>query len=217
MKKELLALILLFSTTALWSQLETNNNTVKFENNDTYTPSDTGLELPPRKIPSLTIPRDDKDPQEKTTLGEDEKDSFSISTDDGLLENTYDKAPKAFTQDTEPLPEYAKDQFLGDVTTNATYVTIQYRDHEYVDGDLIRVYVNGDIVQSSVFLGGSFSGFTLTLEQGVNTIEFEALNQGSSGPNTAELHVYDDKGLIISAKKWNLLTGKRATIVVNKD
>jgi hypothetical protein len=32
-----------------------------------------------------------------------------------------------------------------------------------------------------------------------NKIDFEALNQGSSGPNTAEFKVYDDKGSLISA------------------
>jgi hypothetical protein len=72
-------------------------------------------------------------------------------------------------------------------------------------------------VQSQVFLGGSFSGFTLRLEQGFNRIEFEALNQGSSGPNTAELHIYDDNGFIVSAKEWNLLTGYRASVIVQKE
>jgi hypothetical protein len=68
-----------------------------------------------------------------------------------------------------------------------------------------------------VFLGGSFSGFTLSLQPGPNRIEFEAINQGSSGPNTAELHVYNEKGFIISAKEWNLLTGYKATVLVIKD
>jgi len=106
---------------------------------------------------------------------------------------------------------------LCDVKTGSKFVSVKYRDHEYVDGDRIRIYVNKDIVQSSVYLGGSFSGFTLTLEEGENEIVFEALNQGSSGPNTAELHVYDDNGTIISAKEWNLLTGHRATIKVIKE
>jgi hypothetical protein len=73
------------------------------------------------------------------------------------------------------------------------------------------------VVQSSVFLGASFSGFTLSLQPGANRIEFEAINQGSSGPNTAELHVYNEKGLIISAKEWNLLTGYKASVLVIKD
>ncbi len=199
------------------SQIDTNSNTVEFEINDVNTPSENGLEMPPRKIPSLTPPQDDDKPKVNINLGEEEEQPISITTNDGLLENKYDKAPKAFQKDNKPIPKYAKDQFLGDVKTNANFVNVRYRDHEAVDGDLIRVFVNGDIVQSSVSLGGSFAGFTLTLEPGENRIEFQALNQGSSGPNTAELHVYDDNGFIISAKEWNLLTGRKATIVVFKE
>ena len=44
-----------------------------------------------------------------------------------------------------------------------------------------------------------------------------ALNQGESGPNTAEFQVYDDKGNLVSSKQWNLLTGVKATIVVTKE
>ncbi|MEZ4875415.1 MAG: hypothetical protein R2793_08190 [Flavobacteriaceae bacterium] len=142
---------------------------------------------------------------------------MDITKTDNFLDTKTNKAPKAFTKDKEPTQEFAKDMFLGDVKTGGTFVSVQYRDHEYVDGDMIRVYVNGDIVQSSVTLNSSFAGFTLNLVKGVNRIEFEALNQGSSGPNTAELHVYDDKGLIISAKKWNLLTGYKASIIVSKE
>lgn len=200
----------------VYAQIETNNNTIQFEINDMDTPSDTGLELPARTKPSLTIPMEDRDPINSMGLGE-ENESFDMSKTDGLIENTYDKAPKAFTKDKEPTPEYDRDQALGDISTGSDFVNIKYRDHEYVDGDLIRVFVNGDIVQSRVMLGGSFGGFTLKLEEGINTIEFQALNQGTSGPNTAELHVYDEKGMIISAKEWNLLTGRKAVINVNKE
>ena len=146
-----------------------------------------------------------------------EPQQLDITASDGLLDYIPGKAPKAFEKDKEPRPEFARDQDLGDVTTSGDFVQVKYRDHEYVDGDLIRVYVNGDIVQSSVFLGGSFSGFTLSLQPGANRIEFEAINQGSSGPNTAELHVYNEKGFIISAKEWNLLTGYKASVLVIKD
>jgi hypothetical protein len=40
-----------------------------------------------------------------------------------------------------------------------------------------------------------------------------ALNQGDSGPNTAEFVIYDDKGRVVSSKEWNLLTGVKARIV----
>lgn len=53
----------------------------------------------------------------------------------------------------------------------------------------------------------------MNLADGLNKIDFQALNQGESGPNTAELIIYDDKGNLVSSKEWNLLTGVKATIV----
>ncbi|NNM22293.1 MAG: hypothetical protein HKO54_01970 [Flavobacteriaceae bacterium] len=218
MKNELFVFCALFlGMNAAKAQIETTTNTVQFEVEDTNTKDPTGLKLPAREKPSLTLPKDERDPKTQLSVGEEEPEPFDMMKGDGLLLNDQGKAPKAFTRDKEPLPEYAKDQYLGEVKTASLFVSVKYRDHEYVDGDLIRVYVNHDIVQSSVFLGGSFSGFTLTLEEGLNEIVFEALNQGSSGPNTAELHVYDDNGFIISAKEWNLLTGNRATIKVIRE
>ena len=166
---------------------------------------------------SLTIPFKDRDPKMQFPAASETPDKLDMTASDGLLDYLPGKAPKAFKKDKEPRPEFARDQDLGDVNTSGDFVQIKYRDHEYVDGDLIRVYVNGDVVQSRVFLGGSFSGFTLSLQPGANRIEFEAINQGSSGPNTAELHVYNEKGFIISAKEWNLLTGYKASVLVIKD
>ena len=107
-------------------------------------------------------------------------------------------------------------QFLGEYSTKAKRVNIIYRDHQAEDGDLIRVYVNGDIVQSRVLLQNHSKGFFLTLTPGDNIIEFEALNQGTSGPNTAEFQVLDDKGNPFITNQWNLATGVRATITVVK-
>jgi len=105
-------------------------------------------------------------------------------------------------------------QYLGQYSTRAKRVNIIYRDHQAPDGDLIRVYVNNDIMQSRVLLETHSKGFFLRLTPGDNVIDFEALNQGSSGPNTAEFKVIDDKGNIIANNQWNLATGVKATITV---
>ena len=217
MKKEIACFIALLVAQITIAQVENTTNSVQFQVEDKDTPSSTGLELPARKLPSLSIPMEERNPNSNRSLGEEEIEKLDMTKTDSFIDTSTNNAPKAFTKDKEPTEEFDRDMNLGDITTGAKFLSVQYRDHEYVDGDLIRVYVNGDIVQSSVFLDSSFSGFTLSLEKGVNKIEFEALNQGSSGPNTAELHVYDDKGLIISAKEWNLLTGRRAIITVIKE
>lgn len=109
------------------------------------------------------------------------------------------------------------DQYFGDFKSNSKFVNVVYRDHGYVDGDIIQVRVNDDIVHARVFLSGGFKGFQLDLKPGFNKIDFLALNQGESGPNTAEFRVTDDTGAIITQNRWNLATGVKASIIVVKE
>ncbi|MEC5164631.1 hypothetical protein RCH18_000350 [Flavobacterium sp. PL11] len=112
---------------------------------------------------------------------------------------------------------YRRNQNLGNFQTSSTSAKVMYRDAAYVDGDKIRVYLNDKVIQSQVNLDSNFKGFEIVLEKGFNKIDFEALNQGTSGPNTAEFKVYDDKGSLISASQWNLGTGFKATIILVKE
>jgi hypothetical protein len=48
----------------------------------------------------------------------------------------------------------------------------------------------------------------------LNVISFKALNQGTSGPNTAAFGVYDDQAQEISSNEWNLATGAKATLSI---
>ena len=216
MYKYLLYILLIGNISIISAQVENPNKDVIFEPivDDFKTPD--GLELPALKKPSLS---DFLSPLNPNTTPDPNDDTMKVdfTKGDGLMDYTSNRVPKAFTKDKEATDEYGRDQHLGDVKTSGGFVQVKYRDHEYVDGDRIRVYVNDDIVQSDISLLGSFGGFTLTLEEGINRIEFLALNQGSSGPNTAELHVYNDKGQLISAAEWNLLVGNKATILVVKE
>jgi hypothetical protein len=112
---------------------------------------------------------------------------------------------------------YRRNQSLGTYKTTSESAKVMYRDAQFVDGDLIRVYLNGEVIQSSVYLDSNFKGFEIALQKGFNKIDFEALNQGDSGPNTAEFRVYDDKKNLVSASEWNLGTGFKATIIIVKE
>ncbi len=216
--KLLITCLLIITSAASFAQFDNpSNNSAQFEKTETDVASPTGLEFLAIKKPSLTNPDNRFNGKDYSDLGNPDKKQLDMSGDDGLLENKTNKAPKYFTKDKEAKDEYGRDQYLGDFKTTASYVNIVYRDHEYVDGDRIRVFVNNDIVQSSITLDSSFRGFDLTLEPGFNKIDFQALNQGESGPNTAELHVYDDKGQLVSAHEWNLLTGNKATVIIVKE
>ena len=206
----------LYSLSCL-AQIDNQNTSVRFESIDETTPDDTptGLELPDRDIPSLT---NTKKPDEETPNLGDNEPEINFNTDDGLLDYKTDKAPKYFQKKDKPvLTAYLQNQNLGDVKTKGEFVMVMCRDHEYVDGDRIRVYANEDIIRSDISLTSSFTTIKLPLKEGINNIDFEALNQGTSGPNTAELHVYDEKGQLISAKEWNLGTGYRASFIIIKE
>ncbi len=213
-KNFLLMLILMVSGTAI-SQIELPNNSVKFNSTEPNVSTSTGFEVP-IKAPSLSNNRNPNTPI-NSDLGKEKEKEIDMQKGDGLLEYSgTNKAPKTFTKDKEEKAEYGKDMYLGDIKTNSKYVTIQYRDHEYVDGDRVRIFVNGDVIMSNAYLEGSFRGFNLPLQSGFNKIDFQALNQGSSGPNTAQLQILDEVGNILATYEWNLLTGNKATAIVVK-
>ena len=112
--------------------------------------------------------------------------------------------------------KFKVDQFLGEIRNDGEYVNIILRDHEYADGDLIKVEVNENIVMPAILLTEKAKGFKLDLNSGFNVVDFIALNQGSSGPNTAEIIVYDDKGKLVGTNRWNLATGVKATYIIYK-
>ena len=91
------------------------------------------------------------------------------------------------------------------------------RDHEYVDGDRVKIYVNGQVVEYNMLLSGSFKGINIDLSEGFNRLDFEALNQGSSGPNTAQVVVTDESGKVLHNNRWNLSTGSKASLIVIKE
>lgn len=119
--------------------------------------------------------------------------------------------------DGEVTQAFRRNQNLGDFKTKSLFVKILCRDNQFVDGDRVRIYINDMIIQENVLLEGDYKVFEFTLKNGFNKIDIEAINQGSSGPNTAEFQVFDDKGASLSVNQWNLSTGFKATIVIVKE
>ena len=101
---------------------------------------------------------------------------------------------------------------LGTLNSKTKTVKVECRDYSYVDGDRIRIYLNEHVVSDNIGLKANYYVYYLTLEKGYNKIDFQAINQGFSGPNTAELNVYDANGTLISSKEWGLATGEVATL-----
>jgi hypothetical protein len=105
---------------------------------------------------------------------------------------------------------------LGRIETNTRSIRIECRDHSYVDGDMVRLYVNDVVIRSSIALRAGYYAVDIVLNDGFNRVDIKALNQGTSGPNTAEFIVYDAAGNLLASKEWNILTGYVATLVVMK-
>lgn len=108
------------------------------------------------------------------------------------------------------------DQDLGSFSTRSESVNIICRDFQYPDGDMVTIYVNDIPVVSNITLKKSYQSFNIPLDKGINTIEILALNQGSSGPNTAGFKIYNDAGMLISSNQWNLATDAKASIIIAK-
>lgn len=111
---------------------------------------------------------------------------------------------------------FKSDTFLGEFKTGSKTIRVGCRDHEVPDGDMVRIWVNGSVVENQIILESGFKELFLSLNQGFNIIEFEALNQGESGPNTAQFIMFDDKKKLITSNVWNLTTGVKAKVIILK-
>ena len=203
MKKFLVVLLVLFVSNS-FSQVE--NSTRKID----IKPPKTSVNIPPviNKNPnSFTF--------KKIVKKKDEK-GFMIADNEYFL-NPGDTYLKRLNKEKEKNPNnYTGDAYLGDVKTISETANIVCRDFEYVDGDRVSIMVNDEIIVQNLTLNSSFRGINLKLKEGFNKIDFIALNQGDSGPNTAELRIYDDNDVLISSNQWNLATGAKATLIIVK-
>lgn len=147
------------------------------------------------------------------------KEEFSMFDDNNLVNpgSIYEDRWKKKAVEQQIRPEYMEDVFLGDYKVKTDMVNIMCRDHGLPDGDNVRITINDQVYIPLLTLTGNYKSFNVPLVPGFNRIEFLALNQGTSGPNTAQFQVYDDRGNLVSSKSWNLLTGVKATIIVTKE
>nr|WP_321235337.1 hypothetical protein [uncultured Psychroserpens sp.] len=223
MKKHLIFFVLVLCTCSLFAQPDTDDKkSIKIPAIETKKKDSTAkLIIKPDSKIGITKPKKNilGIPTESKVSIKKNKKEFSMIDDNGLRNpgELFEKRFNKVAVEQGFKIETMADVFLGDLRSNGKFVNIVCRDHEYPDGDLVRVYVNGDIIVPSLLLTSGYKGFNVNLNVGINTIVFEALNQGDSGPNTAEFLVYDDKGNLVSSKKWNLLTGVKATVNVIKD
>lgn len=210
-------------STAVYAQPDSEKKTIKIPAKETKEKDSTQkkLKISPKGDYSLTKKKNNIGgiPLKNKVKVIEQKEQFSMFSK-SELRNPGELFEKRLNQKSVEqgikIPNMA-DQFLGQFNSNGDFVNIICRDHEFPDGDVVQVRVNDDIIIPRLLLTSGYKSFNIGLEEGINKIDFLALNQGDSGPNTAEFQVYNDKGELVSSKKWNLLTGVKATIIVTKE
>ena len=203
MKKIVIFIFFILSTVS-YSQIENQNRKIDIAPPKTKT-----------VLPNVTL----LNPNAFTIKKEERKDlpKGMMNNNKEYFLNPGDAYVKKLNKEKEKNPNnYLGDAYLGDVATVSDAANIVCRDFEYVDGDRVRIMVNDEIVVQNLTLDSSFRGINLKLGEGFNKIDFIALNQGDSGPNTAELRIYDDNKKLISSNQWNLATGAKATLIIVK-
>lgn len=224
MKLKILFIFFLCVTTLVSGQSnppDNENKSIKIPAKETKEKDSTPTEFKIKPNSKLGITKTDKNingiPVKVREL-KPEKKEFSMF-DDNKLRNPgeiFEKRYNAKLEEQGLRIKTMSDLFLGDVRVNAEFANIRCRDHEYPDGDVVQVVVNDEIFIPSLLLTGNYKSFDIPLKEGINTVVFIALNQGDSGPNTAEFLVYDDNKVLVSSKQWNLLTGVKAKILIIK-
>ncbi|MBC3846382.1 hypothetical protein H8K90_08325 [Winogradskyella echinorum] len=176
------------------------------------------IKVAPKPIKEADKKSEDTNNEKKKFVIKESEKPFSMIDDDGLKSPSeiYEKRWKKEAAK-GGIIKTMSDQFLGEHRVDTKFVNIVCRDHEYPDGDRVQIMLNGYIVKHNLLLKSNYRRVEVNLAEGKNTVDIIALNQGESGPNTAEFIVYDDKGKVISSKEWNLLTGVKATIIFHNE
>lgn len=222
MKKFVILIVICFSIT-IQAQFESSKKPLNF-----------GLKIK-KNAPKVAQAPKDADPNKPQTIPFESK--FLKNPKDKLLDNVLSKPKVELTakpqyelrnpselfedrynkKDGNIEERFKSDTFLGQFKSNSKIIRVACRDHEAPDGDRVRIWNNDRIVVDDIELESDYKEVFLDLEVGFNKIEFEALNQGLSGPNTAQFTVFDDKGTVITNNKWNLTTGVKAKIILVKE
>ena len=109
---------------------------------------------------------------------------------------------------------FNRDMNLGQFVVYTPKINLNSRDYGAIDGDIVRVWVNGKIDTNRIFLDAKFQEIVLDLDKGVNVIEIEALNYGDLSPNTGQFTFYDENKEFVTNQYWNLGIGFKARILI---
>ena len=205
--------ILIFSVSIANSQIETAQESLTIKAKELAKKNDNSPSLiklsPVKGLTNKNV---------KISMGIPPIDGFAkkeqgIEIKKDVVDPTWD-VKQQFSENQKNSSKYSKDFYLGDIKTKSKFIRIVCRDHEYEDGDRIKLVLNNVVIHPNIALRNSGYTIDIKLKEGLNTIEFFALNEGTASPNTAELKVYDENSIIIGSGQWLLTTGYKARLIV---
>ncbi|MGB5983356.1 MAG: hypothetical protein WBG46_14535 [Nonlabens sp.] len=199
--RKIYALIICFTTAALSAQEELPESSTRKIEPVRETTSGGSL-LFPEKEETFVFKRPDKKP------------TFSMRRETDLVDPGIQFKNQKFKKDRPMMAGFVSDTFLGELRTGEMILKLVCRDHQYEDGDMVRIWQDDKVLVNEIYLRNAYQGVNIQLKPGFNKLEIEALNQGSSGPNTAEFKVMDTTGKVIQQNVWNLSAGVKALLVV---
>ena len=210
----LLTFMLFAFSAAVVAQELGGNKTIKMPKSTVNNPSVSAPTPEPNKPMFSSIP----EPKPSRTLDITPSNS-NFGKAPAAFENPHAEVEKKLNKQSYTVydADVRRDQFLGEIRTKSKIGRILYRDYDRVDGDVIRIYINGVQTQPQTILDGEFTGFDITFQEGTNMIEFESLSEGYAPPNTAELVVMDENGVVLFQNGWAIANGFKASVNIIRD
>ncbi|AGC78033.1 hypothetical protein LX97_03122 [Nonlabens dokdonensis] len=155
--------------------------------------------------------------ESKTYTRPKENNEIKMRMETDLVDPGIKYKNQKFKKDAPVGAGFRSDTFLGEIRTGEKILRLVCRDHQFEDGDMVRIWQDDKILVDKIYLRNAYQGVAIPLKDGFNKLEIEALNQGTSGPNTAEFKVMDMKGKVVQQNIWNLASGVRATLIILKN
>jgi hypothetical protein len=123
---------------------------------------------------------------------EEEKSIFEKEQFASPAKEYTDKMNKQVT-DGKIYDYYKKDYLLATYKCSTTIAKFALKDFGEPDGDVVRIWLNDEIVINAITLENGYREIQLNLRNGQNLLVIEALNEGIVSPNTAQFSIFNDK------------------------
>lgn len=191
------------------AQFDTGGKSISPSGNFGISPSSSGT--------SIFSPNDKEEKKSDSYYAPLRKEKqIDLTKNNGFVKPEFNIQPN-LNGENEMMEEYKRGKHYGSFISKSKFVKVLCRDHQAIDGDRVGIILNDRVVEANIFLGSEFSVFYIELAPGFNNLEFVALNQGSSGPNTAQFAVLDEFDSTLLSNIWNLATGAKATMSVFRE